>query len=367
MGSGVDIRMAIGSNTIGLLLVFVMIVGNLWRLRLKTFESKLLIAMLASCFSCCLSDIVAFAVDGGSSRFSWLFVMWSNTWLYASNLLCAVTWFEFLKEHLKIELTRAQKRSFMITAITASSLLVVNVFYPFVFSIDEHNVYSREVGYWIFLGLNYCILANSLILYVKYYRKDRFIRFFPIWLYVIPIVASTVIQSIFYGVSLMAPSFAVAIAGAFTSLQNEQVFRDHLTGLFNRSFLNYVLNLYSAKGGKATGIIVKLFAFDNIVQQFGQGEGDNALKSTALIINRSVGQWGSILRYSDDEFIIMVDSQFDMHISNCFEKLKMNFDIYNREGRKPYQLIPSIGFKKFNAEEEDIYDFINGLKKSLEI
>lgn len=367
MESPVDIRMALGTDIIGMTLVVVMIIGNVWRLRLKNKESLLLIAMLGTCFSCCLSDLLAFAADGSKHEYAKQFVYFTNTWLYASNYLCAYSWLLFLREHFNIEMSPTQKWTLRFMKVVLVLMLGVNLFVPFIFSVNEYNIYNREFGYWIYVAFNYGIVVNSLTLYYKNYRRDGSIRFFPIWLYIVPIVIATVIQSLWYGVSLMAPCFAVAIAGAFSSLQNERVFRDDLTGLFNRSFLDYVLFLYSQKGRKASGIMVSLCGFEKINEDFGHGVGDKALCQTAEILRESVGSWGSILRYSGDEFIIMVDSQQDNNISNCIEKLKMNFDRFNREETGGYKLIPAIGVKKHSGEKEDANQFLNGLKASVKI
>lgn len=284
MESTVDVRMALGTDIIGMTLLVVMIVGNLWRLRLRTRESKLLIAMLGTCFCCCLSDLLAYAADGSSHEYAREFVYFTNTWLYASNYLCAYSWLLFLREHFNIEMSPKQKWILRVMKLVLVGMLTINLFVPFIFSVNEYNIYSREFGYWIYITFNYGIVVNSLTLYYKNYRRDGSIRFFPIWLYIVPIVIATVIQSLWYGVSLMAPCFAVAIAGAFNSLQNERVFRDNLTGLFNRSFLDYVLFLYSQKGRKASGIMISLCGFEKINEDFGHGTGDKALCQTADIL-----------------------------------------------------------------------------------
>lgn len=365
MESTVDIRMALGTDIIGMTLVVVMIIGNIWRLRLRKKESLLLIAMLGTCFSCCLSDLLAFAADGSTHQYARQFVYFTNTWLYASNFLCAYSWLLFLREHFNIEMSPTQKWTLRVMKVVLVLMLGINLFVPFIFSVNEYNIYSREFGYWIYVAFNYGIVVNSLTMYYKNYRHDGSIRFFPIWLYVVPIVIATVIQSLWYGVSLMAPCFAVAIAGAFSSLQNERVFRDNLTGLFNRSFLDYVLFLYSQNGHKASGIMVSLCGFEKINEYSGHAVGDAALCQTAEILRDSVGSWGSILRYSGDEFIIMVDSQQDNNISNCVERLTMNFDRFNREDSEEFKLNPAIGVWKHSGGSEDVDSFLNGLKAAV--
>jgi len=365
MESPIDIRMALGTDIIGMVLVVVLIIGNIWRLRLKNKESKLLIAMLATCFSCCLSDLLSFATDGGTGPYARELVIFTNTWLYVSNFLCAFSWFAFLKEHFQVDVGEFQRKSMLLTAVILPVMMIANLFYPFVFTVDENAVYERQFGYWIYISVNYSIILNSLSLYYKNYRQDGSIRFFPIWLYAVPIFIATLIQSLFYGVSVMAPSFAVAIAGAFCSLQNERVFRDNLTGLFNRSFLDYVLFLYSQDGRKASGIMISLCGFEKINEYSGHAVGDRALCQTAEILRDSVGSWGSILRYSGDEFIIMVDSQQDNNISNCVEKLQMNFDRFNREDGEEFKLNPAIGVWKHDGESKDVDYFLNGLKAAV--
>lgn len=357
--------MALGTDFIGMILLIVMFFGNVWRFRLKTRESRLLIAMLVTCFSCCLSDLLSFATDGGSGPYARELVIFTNTWLYLSNFLCPFSWFMYLKEHFQFEVDGFQQKVLWFTAAALPLMVVINLFCPFIFTVDENAVYSRQFGYWIYISIDYGIVVNSLILYYKNYRQDGSIRFFPIWLYALPILVATLLQSCFYGVSIMAPCFAVAIAGAFSSLQNEHAFRDDLTGLFNRSFLDYVLFLYSQNGRKASGIMVSLCGFEKINENSGHAMGDQALCQTAEILRESVGGWGSVLRYSGDEFIIMVDSQQDSSISNCVERLKMNFDRFNREDGDEFTLAPAIGVWKHSGDSEDVNCFLNGLKAAV--
>ncbi len=365
MTSGIDIRNALGSDVIGMVLVVAMIIGNIWRLRLKNRESRVLIAMLAICFVCCLSDLLSFAWDGGASVYSRVMVHGANTLLFAANAACAFSWFVFLKEHFQFEVGSTQRWILFFTMFTLFALLAANLFEPILFYVNEQAVYERRSGYWVYILVNYGVIINSLALYFRNFRQDGFIRFFPIWLYVIPIVVATVAQTLWYGVSLMAPSFAVAIAGAFTSLQNERVFRDHPTGLFNRTFLEYVLNLYSQRGRRASGLMISLRGFEEINEKHGHNVGDLALCKAADLIKASVGDWGSILRYSGDEFIIVVDSQYDEHISNCIEKLNMNFDRFNRTTLGPYKLIIAIGYKKYDEKKENVDTFLDGLKAAV--
>ena len=45
--------------------------------------------------------------------------------------------------HISKEIPKAQYITVMIITVMEAALLVVNIFYPIVFSIDENNVYRR--------------------------------------------------------------------------------------------------------------------------------------------------------------------------------------------------------------------------------
>lgn len=365
MESGFDLKMVFGSDFVGMILIIVLLVGNAWRLRFKSRENRILILMLAINFFCCLSDAICFAIDGMPGEGIRKVIIAANTWLFVSNTLCAFSWFSFLKEHLKIDPTDLQHKTVIFCVFAAGAMLIANFFHPLIFSIDENNTYHREFAYTIYIVINYIIIVASLAMYFKGYRKDGVSKFFPIWLYIIPILAATIIQSLFYGISIMSASFAVSICGAFTSLQNEQVFRDRLTGLFNRPFLDLVLDLYSQKDNKSTGIKLDICDFRKINENYGYGEGDRALCIAANLIQESMGHWGIAIRYAADEFIILINTQNDTSISNCVEKLHMNFDKFNRENKQPFKLEAAIGFKKFDPKIENINDFLIDLEKSL--
>ena len=92
-----------------------------------------------------------------------------------------------------------------------------------------------------FLILDYLLVVYSLVIYFKSKANGGFLKFFPIWVYVVPILIGGVVQTIFYGISVIPTSIAVSIAGVLAGLQNDMIYRDQLTGLFNRSYLHHLL------------------------------------------------------------------------------------------------------------------------------
>jgi diguanylate cyclase (GGDEF)-like protein len=204
------------------------------------------------------------------------------------------------------------------------------------------------------------------VVYIKARAKGGILKFFPIWVYLAPILIGGVVQSLYYGISVIPTSIAVSIAGVLASLQNEMIYHDQLTGLFNRSYLNYLLDKLTDRTKlNITGIMIDLNGFKRINDELGHAVGDDALVITARILKSAVGNAGSVVRYAGDEFIILLNTQDDVAIENCLARIRHSFDKFNKETDKPYKLFISVGFHKFDMKNESADAFINAVDERM--
>ena len=239
-------------------------------------------------------------------------------------------------------------------------LLFINFFYPIVFSIDDENLYSREIFYSFFLVVDYLLVINSLITYYKSKRNGGLLKFFPIWVYIVPIFIGGVVQSLFYGISVIPTSIAISIAGILASLQNEMIYRDALTGIFNRAYLDYKLKKFEKRSKQdITGLMLDLNDFKRINDEFGHSVGDEALIATTKILQKAIGSHGIVIRYAGDEFIALINTQDESVTQTYIDKILRLFENYNQNSGMPYKLSASIGSHKLNLKEESVDSFIN--------
>jgi diguanylate cyclase (GGDEF)-like protein len=211
------------------------------------------------------------------------------------------------------------------------------------------------------LIIDYLLVINSLITYYKSKRNGGILKFFPIWVYIVPILLGGVIQSLFYGISVVPTSIAISIAGILASLQNEMIYRDALTGIFNRAYLDYKLNKFAKRPNKQsiTGLMLDLNGFKKINDDLGHSVGDEALIATTRILQRAVGSHGIVIRYAGDEFIVLINTQDDSETQTYIDRIQKLFEKYNQDSEKPYKLTASIGSHKLNLKEESVDSFIN--------
>ena len=84
--------------------------------------------------------------------------------------------------------------------------------------------------------------------------------------------------------------------------------RDSLTGLWNRSYIEDAINIYTndENSGPAYLLMLDLDNFKTINDQFGHLAGDAALKSFGNVINKHTGENGVAARVGGDEFMLFL-------------------------------------------------------------
>lgn len=348
------------ANIIGIVLIGVLIVCNLWRFQSKSRANRNLLMMMFLALISCIADPISYTMKGLPGTFPKVLVYATSTYLFAANMLAVFFWVRFLSFHLNGGMSRRSGTILNFVVGIGLALLFVNFFVPVVFYIDENNLYSRTNLYFVYLVIDYMLVVNSLVTYYKSKAKGGFLKFFPIWVYIVPIFIGGVIQSLFYGISVVPTSIAVSIAGVLASLQNEMIYRDELTGLFNRSYMQYLLKKYIKRPKlNITGIMIDLNGFKHINDEFGHAVGDEALLMTACILKSAVNNAGSVIRYAGDEFIILLNTQDDALIEKYIARIRRLMDKFNKTEGKPYVLSVSIGSHKLDMKTESVDTFIN--------
>lgn len=354
------------TNVIGIVLIAVMIVCNLWRFQTRSRADKNLLMMMFLSLTSCIADPISYTMKGVPGILPKISVYVTSSWLFAANMLASFFWVRFLSYHLNGGIPRRSNFVMNTVVVVGLVLLFVNLFVPVVFEIDADNLYSRKDLYALYLIIDYLFVIYSLVVYFRAKAKGGFLKFFPIWVYIVPILIGGVIQSLYYGISVIPTSIAVSIAGVLASLQNEMIYHDQLTGLFNRSYLNYLLDKLTDRTKlNITGIMIDLNGFKRINDELGHAVGDDALVMTARILKSAVGNAGSAVRYAGDEFIILLNTQDDVAIENCLARIRHSFDKFNKETDKPYKLFISVGFHKFDMKNESADAFINAVDERM--
>lgn len=353
------------ANAFGVVLTSVVLGGNAWRLHLRNAENIALLVLLVLVLLNCVVDPLVFTSDGTEGTLAWCMNYFGNSWLFVSNMFCAYLWLYFLSKHACGGLSRIHSRLLVFVLALGFIGIVVNKFYPFAFSIDSNNVYQRHGGYWIYTVIDFGMTIDSIVVYFWSRSKSGVLKFFPIWVYFFPLMIGTVAQTMFYGISTISAGLAVSMAGVFTSLQNELIFRDRLTGLYNRVYLDHHLKSLRVRKAQVTGLMMDMNSFKKINDDFGHSVGDDALINMAEVLRRSVGDFGVAIRYAGDEFIVLLNTQNEVDVKSCIWTIETNLEEFNKKSKSPYKLSVSIGQGKLDLQNDSIDGFINSIDHAM--
>ena len=120
-------------------------------------------------------------------------------------------------------------------------------------------------------------------------------------------------------------------------------FEDHLTGIFNRRYLQRVMNHYR-KDHKVACLIVDIDNFKTINDRFGHLFGDVVLREVVETMRNSLFLRDIFCRYGGDEFVVLVYEQDLTKVVELAEELRCNIEALDlRYEGQPINVTLSIG------------------------
>ena len=354
MASSVNMLSIYVADFAGAILLFAIILTKGWIIPTRKQESKILLFLIILTLVYCICDPLSFYFDGKPDAVSYFGIFFVNTILYLYSLGMGLGFVFLVSYHLRRKITIFQKIvvAFMIT--TEVLLLVLNTFFPLVFSIDENNLYHREPCYIIFLLFGLALVVHSWIIYGVERVKNGSLRYFPVWQFMLPTIICIALQAAFYGISTQPIGFAVSFAAIVISLKNECLYIDKLTGVFNRYELDKITDTLKKKKNRTiAAIMLDLNDFKAINDKYSHNEGDIALKALADIMVNVVQNQGVVMRFAGDEFIIVINTADENTVANYMQAINETIDKYNKRSGKPYVLSVAMGGDIFNLYDTD--------------
>ncbi len=366
MSSTVNTGAIMSTNFIGIMLMISMAMNGMWRFRSRYKEDRFLTWMFFFATVSCISDQVTALVNGKENPVCIELNMICNSTLYFSAIVAIYCWTIMMERHLFGTQKKSHYVLVSIPTLVAFILLIINFFEPVLFSVEYHNIYRRLRGYNIIVIIEIGYLLYAFLRYFTAKLRGGLFKFFPVWNFVIPVFAGVIIQSFVYGISIVPASCAVASASICTSLQNELIYRDDLTGLFNRAYLEYILTkLEGGKSKKLTGVMMDMNDFKGINDTYGHSVGDEALVNVSRILEHCVSEYGSVIRFAGDEFILLINSTDENVTKPLLDKITDELDEFNKTGDYEYKLSLSYGMEIFEPTKEGRTEFFNKIDKKM--
>lgn len=311
-------------------------------------------AMLWLNLAILLTDASTWVFDGAQFPNARIVCIAVTTLYYLLQPVMCLCWLLYCEYKLTEDAHRLRRRLpfYMIPALINLVMTVCNFFSPVTFFIDEKNHYQRAPYYSLYIGVTfiYFVYAYFLIRHTKRTKKAHISNDEARSLLVYPVfpIAAAVIQSLIYGISIIAMSSMISLLLIYFNIQNAQITTDALTGISNR----FRFESYLAHKMQNTRRLPVLFLlmididyFKKINDSFGHPEGDRAIRQSAKLLLESIPHSDFAARIGGDEFVVIGERTAAAAVGETMETIRRNFASYTaaNENGTGYTLSVSIG------------------------
>ena len=355
------------ANGTGILLLIILLISRFMTRRTNRLEDRIFDAFVFIGMAAAFLEALSFVVDGHNEPVLRVINIIANTLLYACTATVSVIWVLYVDLHLNRNIKRF--KTLYLPLIIIWGLLVTgligNLFFGYFFSVDANNVYSRELPGYIFYVYLVSSFIITIILAIRYHLKHGQSQFFPIWMFLTPVILGCVVQVFFYGLSLAWLGCAIGLVGIHINIQSRNSFVDALTGLYNRAYIEHKLTV--ARGNPNyvySGIMLDVDYFKDINDTYGHSVGDEALIRTATLLFNAIDRDSLAFRFAGDEFIVLVrvpvtkkDTLIDK-TQQVMEMIRKETEKFNKNSGK-YKIVFSMGYALYDMSQEDDEFFRN--------
>lgn len=236
--------------------------------------------------------------------------------------------------------------------------LAFNFAYGFIFRITDANEYERGEFFHIVTACTYLYVIYTVMQIwqnKKHLSRSEFYTFMLVPLFP---MAVGVVQLTFRAEVLMVwPATALSLVIMQMATLTEKINLDHLTGLYNRKYLDDyihdVLQMNRAGGGGKNGkkfaaVMLDLDNFKRINDTFGHVEGDHAIVLAADLLRKSIRKGDFVSRYGGDEFLIVLEQCSETTPARVIRRIRENVHKFNSESNLPYVIEFSVGYKVYS-------------------
>ncbi len=299
-------------------------------------------------------EIISFVVDGKSFACGRVMNYVTNSLSFAGTVSIGVLWCIYvdLRVHKNYQKTRRSIKFVMIPWLVEIIALIYNSFGTnFLFIVSKDNIYQR--GPYVVIGYVTLLIYFAYSIFLVYRSKRQVFRldFFPVHYFVGPCLAGVIVQGTFYGISSSWVSVAIAMIFVQMKADSENLLTDALSGLYNRRYLNGILDKKDiAKGKPLYGIMMDINDLKEINDRFGHSKGDCAIRTLGDILFKSVPEGGMPIRYAGDEFVVLMSDITQEQADSAMNEIDRNIQKFNESKAEPFILSAAMGQAKLGSD-----------------
>jgi len=355
-------------NSIGIILLLILLFNERQDIGSSTLQRQFNLLIYATIIMLAV-DTACWLIDGTTFAHARGFNIAIETVYYVFNILIPYLWVVYM-EFAASDEQKVSFRKLRLLAIPMELLVIllfVNLKTGTVFVIDAENVYHRSAGFiaYAVLSYGYLIYASVRALLAARHAswKDDKRRYYPMIFFMVPPAVGGLIQTFFYGLSLIWVFVSVSIMIMYIYSLKRQISSDPLTGINNRRELVKYLRHETrepAAGGVLALMMMDVDGFKHVNDTCGHYYGDGVLVTVAEILKQSCKNTSAFLaRHGGDEFCIVYPAKNIKAVEGMIADIQNNIAQWNDTHTEPVRIGLSIGYSvwdpKTDQSPEDLY------------
>jgi len=254
-------------------------------------------------------------------------------------------YFYFILSLLIVVLGLLLKTYYLQDMLTVFKVLVV-IFSPF-YIYTLYSGLKNQVRGSLFMSISALIMLVSVVL--EFFFGGSIYNF---------------LFSSFIMISFMTITIAdeFLIIKAFSKSLESEIVTDPLTSVYNRLYLNKLIENESKGKNPLSGYYFLLFLdldnFKNINDSYGHIIGDQILCIISERLRSFFGEHSNIIRYGGDEFIILYQSTFETNIKTVIQSFKQHLEKEIVIDGISYRIKGSIGYHPYHSKHDRLEEAI---------
>ena len=371
-------------NSIGIVLLLVLLFTQRQDIGTSTVQRQFNLLIYAT-IAALVSDTACWLIDGATFPHARALNIAIESVYYVFNGLVPYLWVMYMEFSVGREPAVSYRRLWFlaIPAALLTLLLLYNLQSGFVFTVDANNIYHRSSGYVLYAVGAFGYLAYAAGRALQAARRaswnDEKRRYYAYVFFMILPSVGAVIQTLFYGTSLIWVFTAVSILIMYIFMLKWQISSDPLTGINNRRELVKYL-YYEMREPRRSGILALIMldvdGFKQINDSCGHYYGDGVLVTVAEILKQSCKDTPAFLaRHGGDEFCIVYPAKSIKVVEGMILSIQENVAQWNAAHAEQADIGLSVGYSVWNPKIDHkpgdlynradlkMYEMKNGKKK----
>ncbi|WP_430884634.1 GGDEF domain-containing protein [Fusibacter sp. JL216-2] len=341
-------------------IMLTLILGVMWQRKdTMSYSSRLFRNLIVVNIFMLIMEVVSWQFNGKPGTFNWYANYISNMVFAWSTPLITCVWAMYIDYNMFGSSERLRKKLYYTQPMIINTFLIlINLFTPIIFKVNDQNIYSRQPYMWLIVLVNFLTLVYICFLAYKNRSTIRKRIIYAIIIFVSLPALTAGFQVMLYGAFVMWPMMAMTLVGTYIYLETASTSFDHLTGLYSRMRIDEYIDYMISTQQAFDIIMVDLNDFKKINDNYGHHTGDQALILFSNVLSKVFSGEKMVSRLAGDEFLIVTGVLGATGAQAYKETLQNQVDLAVIQSGVDYDVAFSFGHCSIKDFQEPTYEIL---------